>query len=140
MRCFLALATFALAAAAQPVPWRNALKQPAAWYGSAEAVRIADNLLLYQHEIGGWGQNPDMALPLGPKELLTLEKDRKDPAAHSTIDNDSTYPQMHYLARVFTATKNERFAAAFRRGFEYLLKAQYPNGGWPQFNPLRHGY
>jgi PelA/Pel-15E family pectate lyase len=29
---------------------------------------------------------------------------------------------------------------SFRRGLEYLLKAQYPNGGWPQFYPLRNGY
>jgi PelA/Pel-15E family pectate lyase len=47
---------------------------------------------------------------------------------------------MEFLARVYTATKQERFAAAFRKGFEYLLKAQYPNGGWPQFYPSRHGY
>ena len=26
------------------------------------------------------------------------------------------------------------------KDFEYLLKAQYPNGGWPQFFPLRNGY
>src|SRR5262249_10626222 len=55
-------------------------------------------------------------------------------------DNESTYTQMEFLARVYTATKQGRFAASFRRGFEYLLQAQYPNGGWPQFYPLRHGY
>ena len=62
------------------------------------------------------------------------------PQAHSTIDNDATYTQMRYLARVFTATRLTRFQAAFRRGLDYLLKAQYPNGGWPQFYPLRDGY
>ncbi|MCX6627194.1 MAG: pectate lyase, partial [Candidatus Solibacter sp.] len=61
-------------------------------------------------------------------------------AAHSTIDNDATYTQMRYLARVYTATKRPPFQAAFRRGLDYLLKAQYPNGGWPQFYPLRDGY
>jgi hypothetical protein len=121
-----------LAAIAQPVTWRNALKQPASWYGSPEAVRIADNLLLYQRDIGGWDKNIDMALPLGPKERLALEKEQHDPAAHSTIDNDSTYTQMRYLARVYAATGEPRFAAAFRRGW-YLMKAQCPCGGWPQF-------
>jgi PelA/Pel-15E family pectate lyase len=122
------------------VSWRNAMRQPAAWYGSAEAVRIAGSLLLYQREIGGWDKNIDMALALGPKERAEIEKQQRDPEAHSTIDNDATYTQMRFLARVFTATKHPPFQAAFRRGLDYLLKAQYPNGGWPQFYPLRNGY
>jgi PelA/Pel-15E family pectate lyase len=122
------------------VSWHDAMKQRASWYGSLEAVRIADNLLLYQRDIGGWDKNIDMALALGPKERAEIEKQKQNPEAHSTIDNDATYTQMRFLAKVCTATKQERFAAAFRRGFEYLLKAQYPNGGWPQFYPLRNGY
>jgi PelA/Pel-15E family pectate lyase len=125
---------------AQAVPWRDALRQPAAWYGGPEALRIADNLLLYQHDIGGWDKNIDMAVPLAAADRARLEKEKHDPESHSTIDNSSTYTQMEFLARVYTATRQERFAAAFRRGFEYLLKAQYPNGGWPQFYPLRNGY
>src|ERR1035437_4529896 len=127
------------------VSWRNAMRQPAAWYGSTEAVRIADNLLLYQRDVGGWDKNIDMALALGPTERAEIEKQKRDPEAHSTIDNDATYTQMRYLARVYTATKDTatkdpRFEAACRRGLDYLLKAQYPNGGWPQFYPLRNGY
>ena len=125
---------------AQPVSWRDALRQPAAWYGSAEAVRIADNLLLYQHDIGGWDKNIDMARELSAEDRARLEREKHDPASHSTIDNSSTYTQMDYLARVYTATRQPRFAAAVRKGFEYLMQAQYPNGGWPQFYPLRHGY
>ncbi len=122
------------------VTWRNAMRQPPAWYGSVEAVRIADNLLLYQRDIGGWDKNIDMALALGPREHAQIEKQKRDPEAHSTIDNDATYTQMRFLARVFTATKDPRYQAAFRRGLDYVLKAQYPNGGWPQFYPLRDGY
>ena len=122
------------------VAWRNAMRQPAAWYGSVEATRIADNLLLYQRDVGGWDKNIDMALALGPKERAEIEKEKRDPEAHSTIDNDATYTQMRYLAKVYTAIPQERFAASFRRGFDYLMKAQYANGGWPQFYPLRHGY
>jgi PelA/Pel-15E family pectate lyase len=122
------------------VGWRHAMRQLAAWYGSTEAVRIADNLLLYQREIGGWDKNIDMALALGPTERAEIEKQKRDPEAHSTIDNEATYTQMRYLARVFTATRLERFQVSFRRGLEYLLKAQYANGGWPQFYPLRNGY
>jgi PelA/Pel-15E family pectate lyase len=125
---------------AQTVAWRDAMRQPAAWYGGAEAIRIADNLLVYQRDIGGWDKNIDMAAPLTADKRAELEKEKRDPAAHSTIDNDGTYTQMRYLARVYTATHEQRYAAAFRRGLQYLLKAQYPNGGWPQFYPLRDGY
>jgi len=120
--------------------WRDAQRQPPGWYASAEAVRIADNPLLYQRDIGGWDKNLDMAKPLTSEERAKLEKEKHDPASLCTIDNDSTYTQMRYLAREYTATGQSRYAAAFRQGFEYLLKAQYPNGGWPQFFPLRNGY
>ena len=120
--------------------WRDAQRQPPGWYASAEAVRIADNLLLYQRDIGGWDKNIDMAKPLTSEERAKLGKEKHDPASLCTVDNDSTYTQMRYLARVYTATGQPLYAAAFRRGFEYLLKAQYPNGGWPQFFPLRNGY
>jgi PelA/Pel-15E family pectate lyase len=125
---------------AQTVVWRDALRQPSNWYAGVEAVRIADNLLVYQRDIGGWDKNIDMAQPMTPEKRAELDKERRDPQAHSTIDNDSTYTQMRFLARVYTAGHQERFAAAFRSGLSYLFRAQYANGGWPQFYPLRDGY
>jgi PelA/Pel-15E family pectate lyase len=119
------------------VTWLSAQQQSAVWYGSAEAIRIADNLLLYQHENGGWDKNIDMALPLGGKHLEEVKQKRN---GLSTIDNDATYTQMRYLAKVYAATRDGRYASAFHRGLGYLFAAQYPNGGWPQFYPLRHGY
>ena len=41
---------------------------------------------------------------------------------------------------VHEANGDDRLADAARRGIEYLLKAQYENGGWPQFYPLIDGY
>src|SRR5262249_21889335 len=58
----------------------------------------------------------------------------------STIDNGATVTQLRLLARVFTANEKDRFKAAFLGGFDYLLAAQYPNGGWPQYFPLRTDY
>jgi PelA/Pel-15E family pectate lyase len=119
--------------------WEQATGQPSEWYGSKEAVRIADNLLLYQHDNGGWPKNIDMGLPLDETERANVVADKKN-ENETTIDNDATYTQMRYLAQVYTATKQERFKDAFMRGFEYLLNAQYPNGGWPQFYPKTGGY
>jgi PelA/Pel-15E family pectate lyase len=47
---------------------------------------------------------------------------------------------LSFLARVYTAVKHERHREAFLKGLDYLLKAQYPNGGWPQFYPDLSGY
>jgi PelA/Pel-15E family pectate lyase len=47
---------------------------------------------------------------------------------------------MHYLARVFDATGQPRFKEGFIKGLDYLLKAQYENGGWPQYYPRLKGY
>ena len=35
------------------VSWRNCLNQPKEWYGSDKAIRIADNVLLYQRDTKG---------------------------------------------------------------------------------------
>jgi PelA/Pel-15E family pectate lyase len=120
------------------VPWKQALRQKPDWYGSAEAVRIADNLLLYQHDNGGWPKNIDMAEPLDAKGRAKVEKARRD--TESTIDNGATHTQLTYLARVYDATKSPKYRAAFEKGFDWLLAAQYPNGGWPQYFPVRKGY
>ena len=124
--------------ASTAVGWKDALKQKPEWYASPEAVRIADNILLYQRDTGGWHKNIDMAAVLseGEKAELTGQKQETD----STIDNGATYTQLAYLARVYTAKKLERHRDAFLKGVDYLLKAQYENGGWPQYYPNLTGY
>jgi PelA/Pel-15E family pectate lyase len=47
---------------------------------------------------------------------------------------------MRFLALMVEATKEATYRQAFDRGMDYLLAAQYPNGGWPQYFPLRQGY
>ena len=127
-----------LAAQSTSVTWNNALRQKPEWYASDEAVRIADNLLLYQRAIGGWPKNIDMAKPLSPADKAGVidQKEQND----SLIDNGATYTQMIYLARVYRATPQDRFKSAFLLGLDYLLKMQYENGGWPQYYPRLTGY
>ncbi len=120
------------------VKWRDCLRQSPEWYAGAEAIRVAENVLLFQREIGGWPKNTEMAESLSPAkraEVIDL-KEQND----STIDNSATTTQMVYLARVFNATKQPQFKAGFLKGLDYLLKAQYANGGWPQYYPRLTGY
>ena len=120
------------------IAWNDAQNKPAEWYASTEAQRIADNLLFYQRTSGGWPKNIDMAKPLDEKDLADLRRAAND--TDSTIDNGATFTQLSFLARVYTAQPQDRHRESFLRGIDYLLKAQYPNGGWPQFYPKRDGY
>ena len=121
-----------------PIPWSRCLTQPDAWYGSADAIAVADIVLVYQRASGGWPKNVDMARPLAPAEREAVVAAR--PMADATIDNGATTTQLQFLARVFTATGQPRFRDAFLAGLDYLFAAQYPNGGWPQVYPLRKDY
>jgi PelA/Pel-15E family pectate lyase len=57
-----------------------------------------------------------------------------------TLDNDATTTELRFLAQVASAPDAEAYRVSFLRGLEYLLAAQFPNGGWPQVWPLQGGY
>jgi len=134
----LCSADFAAAQQNFDIRWNGVLNQPTNWYASSDALRIADNVLLYQRNSGGWPKNIDMATELSDHDRaeLTARKTETD----STIDNGATYTQMQFLAKVHEAQPQSRHLTAFIKGVDYLLKAQYDNGGWPQFFPDLSGY
>lgn len=120
------------------IAWKDALEKADEWYASAEALRIADNVVLYQRSSGGWPKNIDMGKPLSERDRASTLRQNQN--TDSTIDNGATYTQLSFLARVFTAQHQERHRETFLKGLDYLLKAQYSNGGWPQFYPNLSGY
>jgi pectinesterase len=110
-----------------------------AWFASNEAKAVAENVLLYQRNIGGWNKNIQMHKPLSAaekKELLALKNDPD----HCTTDNGATSQEMLFLSKIYKQQPDESYKKAFLSGLNYLLNAQYDNGGWPQFYPLRKGY
>jgi PelA/Pel-15E family pectate lyase len=136
-------------------------EHPAEWYTSAEALQAAHNVMSYQVPDGGWSKNIDMmSQPRAPGDLYdadnlnrfpdTADFDKPvDPNWHyiATLDNDSTWMQIRFLAHVATAlraanrdTDAAPICAAVERGVGYLLNSEYPNGGWPQVWPLEGGY
>jgi len=123
---------------ATTIKWRECLRQKPDWYKSAEAQRVAQNLLLYQRGSGGWPKNTEMAAVLNEAEAARIAEQKK--TSDATIDNQSTYTQLAYLARVIEATGNQQLHEPFFKGLDYLLAAQYQNGGWPQFYPNPSGY
>ena len=106
------------------------LRQPAEWYASSEAQSAADTVIEYQSSEGGWQKNTDLLTP--PSSPSEVER--------PTIDNGATTTPLRFLALVAEATGEAKYKQAFVRGMDYVFAAQYANGGWSQYYPLRKGY
>jgi PelA/Pel-15E family pectate lyase len=107
-------------------------------YKPTQIKEIADNILLYQRDNGGWPKNYDMLAILTPEQHDKVLKAKS--ALHTTFDNSTTYTQIKYLAQAYQITKTEKYKDACLRGIDFTLSAQYPNGGWPQYFPLESNY
>lgn len=128
----LGLASSGLAQTAAP-QWGGAvLTRPADWYATPQARGLADTVILHQSPEGGWPKNTSLAV--APDAAPVDERSK------NTFDNQATTLPMAFLARVIHAGERSGDRQAFDRGLDYILDAQYPNGGWPQFFPLREGY
>ena len=80
------------------VTWNDVLKQKPLWYQTDEAARIADQVILYQKENGGWEKNIDMAAMLTQKEKDDLLAKASD-ISETTIDNRTSYTQVEFLGK-----------------------------------------
>ncbi|MCB9259836.1 MAG: pectate lyase [Ignavibacteriales bacterium] len=107
-------------------------------YNAEEYQNIADNILLFQKENGGWAKNFDMQAILDDEQRAKVLADK--PIENTTFDNGATHSQLSYLAEVYTITKDDKYKDAFLKGLDFILTAQYQNGGWPQFFPDTSGY
>ncbi|MEE4310235.1 MAG: pectate lyase [candidate division KSB1 bacterium] len=123
---------------AQSRLWYELLGHDSSWFGTQEALDIARNVLLYQEVSGGWPKNIVFSQKVSAVEEERLMANTRSP--ESTIDNGATYTQIRFLEKVFNSTRDPRFSDAALRGIDFLLEAQYENGGWPQYYPLRKGY
>ncbi len=133
------------------------LNKDAVWYGSPEARAIADTIVSFQTPAGGWSKNQNRT---GPKRLPgqrysnnaeTMEvgtgsfdapKDRFWTFV-GTLDNGATTTEMRFLGRVqqqLPGKDGDVYRKSIARAVNYLLAAQYPNGGWPQIYPIEGGF
>ncbi len=107
-------------------------------YKETEIIKIADNILIYQRDNGGWPKNYDMQAILTNGQIDSLMQSKNK--LHTTFDNSTTYTHIEYLAQVYTITHLEKYKEACLKGINFVLSAQYPNGGWPQYFPLEDNY
>jgi PelA/Pel-15E family pectate lyase len=107
---------------------KDYLTRPEAWFQSAEAARVAEKILSWQTDAGGWPKNTDTTKPFaGDRAKL-----------QGTFDNGATTDELRFLARLIGAPASSAARSssnAFTRGLAHILAAQYTNGGWPQYSP-----
>ncbi|GEO05390.1 pectate lyase [Adhaeribacter aerolatus] len=99
-------------------------------------------MLLYQRANGGWPQYKGNAtdyrkkITVAQKAQLLIDKTLPD----ATIDDKSTTYEINYLVKAHAQTRNPEYLKAAEKGINYLLQAQYPNGGWSQSYPDTSSY
>jgi PelA/Pel-15E family pectate lyase len=128
------------------------LTRDAAWYGTSNAQFLADNVVSFQTPAGGWSKNLDFAKGprvqgehFAPNNLSRFSTPTDFDLPHDgnwdyvgTFDNDATTTEMRFLARTAmrgSPAQARKWRASFLRGVDYILAAQFPNGGWPQVWP-----
>ncbi len=118
---------------------RDFLKRAPEWFRSEEGQQVLTNLLSHQSDLGGWPKNLDTTQATFQGEWSKIAP---------TFDNGATTDELRLLAMAWQAAKKgtpredtrpstgeARYQEAFRKGFAYVLNAQYPTGGWPQYAP-----
>ncbi|MCA9110516.1 MAG: pectate lyase [Planctomycetaceae bacterium] len=96
-------------------------------YQPEKVVHIAENLLKFQNEDGGWPANLDWLAIIDVEEIRKI---RNNTVGRSTFDNRNIYPQIEYLAKVALVTNLPRYRQTAKRGLEYILREQRATGGW----------
>jgi len=103
----------------------------------------ADNMLLFQRANGGWFKQfhgkafkYDVEFTDAQKAEIAAEVQQGE----ATIDNEATTKEIKYLVKAYKKTNNQKYLEAAENGIRYLLKAQYKNGGFPQYYPDKSFY
>lgn len=104
---------------------------------------MADNMLLFQQKYGGWPKHLsgkvfdyNRLYSDEEKKFIKRELSNKD----VTIDNKATTKEIRYLVKQYKLSNNIDYLKAAERGIQYLLEAQYKNGGFPQYYPDNSSY
>ena len=106
-------------------------KKEDAWFTSSDGVKALNSILSWQSDHGTWPKNKDTTSEAYSGDRSNLR---------GTFDNGATIGELRLLARGVRLTKDARYQKAFLDGVDSILEAQYPNGGFPQYYPLRKGY
>jgi PelA/Pel-15E family pectate lyase len=112
------------------------------------AARKAANALVYgQLPAGGWHYFIDFD-PTGDAEWYRSEASKfrfgmeeyRYFYGNATFDDHVTQDAARFLLRFYNLTIEAAYRAPVLQSLDFVLKAQFPNGAWPQRFPLRNDY
>lgn len=108
------------------------------WYGSDEAISVADTLIGVQKTNGGWMKNDQFHILTAAELAARKSSSGTDGrSAHSCFDNYATTQEMRFLAKVYNKTKQQRYLDSFKKALNLIFTAGNGlSGGWGQYWPL----
>ena len=107
-------------------------------YPPDQVRAIVENILLFQRENGAWPKDYDMTAVLSPEQRAKVNATRTN--NDTSYDNGNIHSQVAYLARAVSQLDDPRWREACLKGFDFILRSQYPNGGFPQRFPNPSGF
>ncbi len=111
------------------------------------AKRVGNALIFGQHPLGGWHYFIDFDM----QGLQVWYKDTASQFLHGmeeyrhyygncTFDDNVTQGATRFLLHLYLETLDPAYHTSLRKALDFILMAQYPNGGWPQRFPLRYEF
>jgi PelA/Pel-15E family pectate lyase len=107
-------------------------------YMPSQVRQIANNILLFQRDNGGWPKDYDLLAILTAEQTAAVRATKS--RADTSFDNHNIHSQVDYLARAYASAGEDTWREACLRGFDFMLAAQLANGGFPQRYPDASGY
>jgi len=115
------------------------------YYQAAEKTAAA--LIWGQSNAGGWHYMIDFAGDRSLKNWYsTIGKNgwRLEEFQHyygnDTFDDEVTSDAARFLLRIYLEKLDPKYKPALDKAIGFILKSQYPNGGWPQRYPLKNDF
>lgn len=111
------------------------------------AKRVADALIYGQHPLGGWHYFIDFD-KTGLKDwyetvasqFIRGYEEFRHYYGNCTFDDNVTQGATAFLLHYYKVTLDPTYFAPLKKALNFILMAQYPNGGWPQRYPLKYDY
>jgi len=105
------------------------------------AAQVAEALAQGQHPSGGWNYFIDFdpeGLPAYYETFFSKcwgWQEFLKPRSNCTFDDYSTTEATRFFLRLYDVTKATAHEAVLMKALDHVLRAQYPDGGWPQRFP-----
>jgi PelA/Pel-15E family pectate lyase len=119
--------------------WQNRHGSDYARYAPDDVTAIAGNILLLQHNNGGWIENRDPARILSAEEKAAALAEKTSP--DFSFDNRNIYTQVAYLMAAYEQTGRKDYRDSALKGLDLILSQQMKAcGGWPHTVPAKQSY